>query len=287
MVALQFVRGDTMSDSDRTIGARAVPSYVVGIGGSAGSLVALESFFGALQAESTMTFIVATHADPRATRILAEIVARFTSLCVRALPEGSAPERLESGVVYVVPADKRVVMRDGRANLCPAAGSLRFAVVDALFRALAGDAGSRAIAIVLSGMRVGGTAGLEAIRRGLGQIFVQEPTSAAHPSMPSSAIAAGLADLVGTPDQIAEAIDALDHRASIRVGTVSLDAVLAVLRTHHGHDFTECKRSTMSRRIERRMSMHRIAAVGSYVALLERDQGEVTRLVADLRIGAR
>jgi two-component system CheB/CheR fusion protein len=277
-----------MSDSEPAARTDGQPSYVVAMGGSAGSLAAFQSLFGALQADSSMAFLVVTHSHPRHTRVFADILARFTSLPVRELcAAGPCGYLLESGTVYVAPSNRHVSVHDGRASLRPACETASASAVDALFRAVATDAGPRAIAVVLSGMGADGSVGLEVITRSFGQSFVQDPTSAAAPSMPLAAIAAGNADFVGTPDEIAETIDALDPRASIRVGGISVAAVLSRLSERHGHDFSDCKRSTVSRRIERRMSVHHIGAVSTYLDMLERDHGEVRRLVADLQISAR
>ena len=62
-------------------GSRA-PTYVVGVGGSAGSLEPLESFFGALRPHSTMSFVVATHRDPHEKGLLVDILTRATSMRV-------------------------------------------------------------------------------------------------------------------------------------------------------------------------------------------------------------
>ena len=59
--------------------------------------------------------------------------------------------------------------------------------------------------------------GLAAIKENLGCALVQAPSSAAYDAMPSSAIAAGLADFVGTPKELAQRLDAFVAHTAARV----------------------------------------------------------------------
>ena len=59
----QGVRVESMSTGERT-GAEAMPSYVVGIGASAGGLEALERLFKAMPLDTGMAFVVIQHLSP-------------------------------------------------------------------------------------------------------------------------------------------------------------------------------------------------------------------------------
>ena len=273
----------------------APPSHVVGIGGSAGSLEPIERFLGAIKPATTMSFIVVTHRDPRSKgTVMVEILARFTSLRVCEASQGVAVER---GVVYVVPSDKHLDMRGDKVELRDRPSDARERTpIDSLFRAIAKERGDRGVAVVLSGMGSDGTVGLAAIKEHLGIALVQEPSSAAYDAMPRSAIATGLADFVGPPEMLAETLAAIAAQPATGLGKIaenepspspepSLADVLAVVRTRSGTDFSQYKRSTMSRRVERRMKLHRVADIPGYLELLARDSGEVDRLFGDLLIG--
>ncbi len=268
---------------------------MVGIGGSAGSLEPIERFLGAIAPSTTMAFIVVTHRDPRSKgTMMVDILARFTEMRVSEATQGLVVER---GVVYVVPSDKHLDMRDGRVELRDRPNDARERTpIDSLFRAIAGDRGDRGVAVVLSGMGSDGTVGLAAIKEHLGIALVQEPSSAAYDAMPRSAIATGLADVIDRPEKLAEtlmaiaaqpgsAIESVADVPSSGGGDASLADVLAVVRSHSGNDFAQYKKSTMARRIERRMKLHRVPDIASYVALLERDPAEIDRLFGDLLIG--
>src|SRR4051794_24186122 len=55
---------------------------VVGLGGSAGSIQALQRFFGAMPAETGMAFVVVLHLAPEYESVMDEIIGRATSMRV-------------------------------------------------------------------------------------------------------------------------------------------------------------------------------------------------------------
>ncbi len=56
------------------------------------------------------------------------------------------------------------------------------------------------------------------------------------------------------------------------------------LRSAHGVDFTHYKRTTIRRRIERRMMLRRIESLDEYRESLDRDPGELAALYQDFLI---
>ena len=57
-----------------------LPSFVVGIGGSAGALNAYKTFLDALPANTGMAFIIVSHITPTASSELAQILSRHTKM---------------------------------------------------------------------------------------------------------------------------------------------------------------------------------------------------------------
>src|SRR6185503_21357990 len=74
--------------------------------------------------------------------------------------------------------------------------------IDFFFRSLAEDQQERSIGVILSGMGSDGTLGLRAIKEKAGVAFVQAPLSARFDGMPTSAIEAGLADVVAAVEEL-------------------------------------------------------------------------------------
>ncbi|MBA4110584.1 MAG: hypothetical protein C0487_13435 [Leptothrix sp. (in: Bacteria)] len=73
---------------------------IVGLGGSAGSITALQSFFQAMPPDSGMVFVVILHLSPDHESRLAELLQRATSMPVIQV---SGTQKVEPNCVYVIP----------------------------------------------------------------------------------------------------------------------------------------------------------------------------------------
>jgi len=273
------------------------PLFVVGIGASAGGLEALVELVGAVPATG-MAFIVVQHLAPTHESLLPEILAKKTTMAVSAATAGAA---VQPDHVYVIPPDALLTVHEGlievkRRTSAPE----RPFPVDLLFSSLAAAYGERAIGIVLSGADADGSLGLREIKHAGGFTFAQQPESARFPTMPRHAIETGSVDLVLRPKEIAGELARLSARfrtaepgtestseGTLDVGTdenTVLTQIFQRLRAAHGVDFTHYKRTTIRRRIERRMMLRRIGNLGEYRESLDRDPGELAALYQDFLI---
>jgi two-component system CheB/CheR fusion protein len=266
---------------------------IVGIGTSAGGLEALEVFFRHVPARSGAAHVVVQHLDPTHKGMLAELLQRSTSMPV---VEASDNMRVERDHVYVIPPNKDMSLLHGTLYLLPRAQASdrgRVLPIDFFFRSLAEDQQERSIGVILSGMGSDGTLGLRAIKEKAGAAFVQAPTSARFDGMPRSAIDAGLADVVAPVEALPERIDAYRRHAPFMVRpearldaeTAAFDKLFVLLRSRTGNDFSLYKRSTIHRRIERRMGLHQIDTLGNYVRFLHDNPVEIDLLFKELLIG--
>jgi len=64
-----------------------------------------------------------------------------------------------------------------------------------------------------------------------------------------------------------------------------LEKILLLVRSQTGHDFSQYKRSTINRRVERRMAVHQIDRLENYLRYLQLTRSEVDALFRDLLIG--
>jgi len=272
-------------------------SRIVGIGASAGGLEAISELLGALPAATGMAYIVVQHLAPRHDSLLSEILAKKTAIPVSVALSG---EVVRPDHVYVIPPDVTLTVLDGRIDLTPRPSTPeRSLPIDALFRSLAEASGDAAIAVVLSGGDSDGSAGVEAVRLAGGFTLAQSPETARFPDMPRHAIETGCIDLVLRPDEIARELVRLGQRrppaAAASGSTTSVDrntdadeaslrTIFHRLRSVHGVDFTAYKRTTIWRRLERRMALRRIAGLEEYRRLIEDDPGELAALFQDCLI---
>ncbi|MBK8594152.1 MAG: PAS domain-containing protein [Holophagales bacterium] len=268
------------------------PFPIVGIGASAGGLEALEEFFRHVPEGCGMAFVVVQHLDPTHVGVLAELLQRTTSMPVVQVRDRM---KVKPDSVYVIPPNRDLSLLHGSLHLLePTAPRGLRLPIDFFFRSLADDRHERSIGVVLSGMGSDGTPGLRAIKEAAGLVLVQEPATAKFDAMPRSAIAAGLADVVAPAAELPERIASYVKHASLLGRTApllpegersALEKVAIVLRARTGHDFSLYKKSTVQRRIERRMGIHQIDRIATYVQYLQKNPQEVDLLFRELLIG--
>src|SRR5215831_1520232 len=261
---------------------------IVTIGASAGGVAALQRFFEALPEETGAAFVVVVHLDPDHRSELPQILAGRTRMPVTQVNKA---EKLEADHVYVIPPDRRVQLIDHeisptefeepRGKRAPIDGFLRSATEHA----------SDGFAIILSGAGSDGAIGVRAVKEAGGIILVQEPEEAEYSSMPRSAIASGVADFVLPVRDLAARLVELIRvkRTTMRAEEPEVDEellrrVLAHLRVRTGHDFSKYKRSTVLRRLGRRMQVTRTDNLSDYYQALRDSADEAQALLSDLLI---
>ncbi|WP_255553893.1 chemotaxis protein CheB [Sphingomicrobium clamense] len=234
------------------------PLPIVGIGASAGGLEALREMLGAPNGPTGMAFVVIQHLDPDHESLMAQLLSRETSMTVSQVRGGETPE---PDHVYVIPPGHGLAIEDGSLILkeFERPRGLR-RPIDDFFESLSEEAGDRAACVVLSGTGADGAVGLRAIKEHGGIALAQEPTSARYDGMPLAAVGTGLVDFVKEPSGLIDTIGDYfrrkrDESAADGSSTVAshIDMLCSTVHELIGHDFSGYKRSTLERRIERRM----------------------------------
>lgn len=274
---------------------------VVGLGGSQGSLVALQTFFDALPEATGMAYVVVVHLSPEHDSILAKILQRGTTMPVKQVLE---PEKLMADHVYVIPPGRHLAMQAGILQTTEFDGTRGSNVaVDLFFRSLAESHGASATAVVLSGGDGDGASGLKRVKERGGLTIAQDPTEAEAEGMPRSAIATGMVDWVlPVAEMPRRLLDYRENRRRIQLPPAntaelsesklvqqdqdeqSLRDVLAYLKARSGHDFSYYKRATILRRIGRRMQVNGTTTLAGYLDYLRTHPGESGALLQDLLI---
>lgn len=265
---------------------------IVGIGASAGGLKAFELFFSSMPSDSGMAFILVPHLDPSRVSMLPELLKKYTEMPLLQADDGTKVKR---DTIYIIPPNKKMAINHGSIVLTEPTEprGLRLPI-DGFFRSLAEDQGSNAIGIILSGTGTDGTMGLKAIKDAGGLTIAEDLASAEFDGMPRSAIESGMVDYVLAPEKIPEQIlnYAKGSRPPRSATTTALldklsnvlEEICDVLQSQTGHDFSSYKKSTVCRRIARRMSSRQIQDPADYLRLLEQDAQEVTALSKNLLI---
>ena len=269
--------------------APVAPFSIVGIGASAGGLEAFEQFFRNVPIDSGMAFVLVSHLDPSHASILTEILQRATAMPVVEVQDQMA---VTPNVVYVIPPNRDMSIFHGvlQLSIPEEPHGIRMPI-DAFLISLADDQGERAIGIILSGTGTDGTLGLRAILGGGGVTLVQDPATAKYDGMPVSAIRAGCATHVLPAEKMLKVLLAgkrilVAPRETPPASTAvsGMSRILMLLRSGTGHDFSSYKKSTIARRIERRMSQHCIVDFEIYARYLKENPAEVKLLFKELLI---
>ncbi|MGE3776120.1 MAG: chemotaxis protein CheB, partial [Pirellulaceae bacterium] len=269
------------------------PTYVVGIGASAGGLEALERFFHSMPADTGMAFVVVQHLSPDFVSVMDELLVRQTDLPVFTVQNGM---HVRPNAVYLIPPKKEMIISEGKLLLTDKDPKQGLTLpIDIFFRSLAQDLGPRAIGIVLSGTGSDGSRGIRHIHEMGGLVIVQNEETAKFDGMPRSALATGVVDLVVSPDQMADSLAkyaahpiARDLAAAARpvpVDETGMNKVLRLLRVAYGIDFSLYKPTTVLRRIERRLMLSQLLNFDQYVEQLSSVTAELNALYRDLLIG--
>ncbi|HEX5364941.1 MAG TPA: CheR family methyltransferase, partial [Gallionella sp.] len=194
--------------------------------------------------------------------------------------------------VYVIPPNRDLTIVHGRLQVTvPTQPHGQRMPIDGFLRSLSEDQADRAIGIILSGTGTDGTLGLRAILGAGGISLVQDPDTAKYEGMPSSAIKAGYATHVLPVEKMPEVLLSGSRIQTIQLerqlpptATSGINRILMLLRANTGHDFSQYKKSTIGRRIERRMSMHEIDDTEVYARYLKEHPAEIHVLFKELLI---
>ena len=268
---------------------------IVGIGASAGGLAAFEAFFSGMpvDADPGMAFVLVQHLAPDHTSILCDLIRRYTRMEVFEVEDGMP---VQINCVYIIPPGREMAFLNGTLQLFePSEPRGQRLPIDFFFHSLAQDQHELAIGIILSGTGSDGTLGVRAIKGEGGMVMAQNTASSEFDGMPRSAIATGLMDYELPPAEMpAQLIAYVAHAFGKlpRAGTMlphksesAMKKAFVLLRAQTGHDFSKYKPSTITRRIERRMAVHQIEGLDSYVKFLQQTPAEVEALFRDLLIG--
>jgi two-component system CheB/CheR fusion protein len=120
--------------------------HLVVVGSSAGGIEALGTLLGGLQRSFPAPVILAQHLDPNHESHLQTVLQRKTEMPVVLVTE---TEKMQPGSVYVVPANRHVVVNDGTVGV-EGAGDLDRPrpSVDLLLKTAARAYGERLVAVI-------------------------------------------------------------------------------------------------------------------------------------------
>lgn len=162
-----------------------LPSHVILIGTSAGGVSALLQLVKDLPPSLDAAVLIVLHVGANPS-LLPELLRSRCSWRVDHAQDGEVPS---AGTIHVAPPDHHMLLEADRLRLTrgPKENHARPAI-DPLFRSAALNWGRRVIGVILTGQLDDGAAGLQAVKECGGVAVVEDPTTAAEPSMPLAAL---------------------------------------------------------------------------------------------------
>ncbi|WP_197491390.1 CheR family methyltransferase [Methylomonas methanica] len=254
---------------------------VVGIGASAGGLQALLPVIFGLKLRARYAYVLAHHLSPDKPCSLIELLQSKCQLAVSWAEDGMA---LAPDHLFVCPPGHNIEVVDDRLIVSESEDGQPIAPsIDRLFRSIAETRQEKAIVVILSGSGHDGTLGAEAVAAAEGLVILQNPADAVHSAMPESVIKLGLADLVGSSQQIAEWLNHTDDIDFVINDEVmgSANAFAELIRlVHHttGLDVNSYKEGTLRRQAFRRFRSLEIESLERYVDYVKEHPEELSRL---------
>src|SRR5262245_2044331 len=100
--------GDLIDNIVPTYGYQMMP--MVGLGGSAGAISALQAFFESMPSSSGMVFVVVLHLSPHHQSTMAEMIQKWTAMAVLQAEDG---QKVYADHVYVIPPAKHLTAVNG------------------------------------------------------------------------------------------------------------------------------------------------------------------------------
>ena len=182
-----------------------MPSRVIAIGVSTGGPAALQYLFSQLPEDFPGALVVVQHMPEGFTEMFAQRLHESTPIEVK---EAQSGDLLLAGRALICPGNRHIkVRRMEHGDVVMLVDQPRVnghrPSVDVLFHSVAKELGSRAVAVLMTGMGDDGAAGLGAIRAAGGFTIAQSPDTCVVDSMPRSAIDRGFACRVESLPELA------------------------------------------------------------------------------------
>jgi two-component system, chemotaxis family, CheB/CheR fusion protein len=286
--ARQRHQGRCMTDSQTNNAVIAPdPPPICAIGASAGGVKALQDFFSAIDDDLGLSYVVIIHLSPDHPSQLGAILAGGTKMPVE---QAEHSLKLRPNSVYVIAPNRELMIEGDNLMARPITGPRsKRTPIDGFFHSVAATHRD-GLAVVLSGSGSDGALGIRAMKEAGGVVFVQDPNEAEYPMMPQSAIATRAADFVAPVldlvQRIGEVVRSKRAVHELKEDDIQQDIakIIGLLQARTGHDFSHYKRTTVMRRVARRMQVSRNDSIGSYINYLRSTPEEARELLADLLI---
>jgi two-component system CheB/CheR fusion protein len=273
----------TEEPGESATGEAVLPQLVV-VGSSAGGVEALSALLASLPRDFPAPVVLAQHLDPARHSHLQEILQRKTEIPV-VLVTTHAP--LVTNHIYVVPANRHVVVNDGTVSVEGDHTGRPRPSVDLLLSSAAKSYGDRLVAVILTGSGSDGAAGAVQVKSAGGTVVIQNPRTARFPSMPLALPPSAIDHVVDLDDMgvlLARLLAYPVAPHSQDAANTALAEIVNLVSTQSGVDFRPYKSTTLLRRVGRRMVASGVSSIDEYARHLADHPLEAGHLANSLLI---
>lgn len=188
---------------DQSAPAQGGIAHVVVLGASIGGPDALRTFLGELPADIPVVFLLVQHLESGYFERLAQQLQKSSPLPVKVASAGAVAL---PGEVLVIPANERVTLEaGGRLVFAPHVSVPHYTPsIDDVLHDVADGFGSRATAIIFSGMAGDAVEGAVYLTGKGGEVWAQDASSCVVSSMVDGARARGVVEFTGSPRELAQ-----------------------------------------------------------------------------------
>ncbi|OOO00071.1 MAG: hypothetical protein ATN35_09295 [Epulopiscium sp. Nele67-Bin004] len=271
--------------------------YIVAIGASAGGIAAINEFFDNTPSDTGACFVIIQHLSPNHKSFMAGLLANRTLMNV---VETQDNEEMLPNTVYLMTPGKNLWIEGNKLRVADKPQEEKVNLPINLFlKSLATQKKDKAIAVILSGAGADGSKGITCIKKNEGMVIAQDQTTAQFTSMPTNAVTTGCVDYIMTPAEMHQSIikyittglmpqKGREVNTNMKNGTGIIDPInkiMMLIKDQKGINFADYKRSTIIRRIERRMNMLEISNIEDYVEHIDNYSDEIDTLHNEIFIG--
>ncbi len=270
------------------------PTYIVGIGASAGGLSALKAMFKSKNSESVKdcAFVVTQHLSPNHKSSMLEILKKDSDL---KFINTSNDQDIKSGHVYLTPPGVHISLNDNKLRLIdkPPTGSKSRHLIDNFFISLAKEKKNNCVAVVLSGAGSDGSLGVQEIKKNNGLVICQDPHESTFDGMPTQTLETDAVDIVCKSKdifgKINRHIENIEDTESLfndekieQIG--SLKKIFDLIQNTYNLDLNAYKSNTINRRLKNRFSTLQVTNGDDYLDYLYNDPSELKQLFNSLLV---
>ncbi|MFM1999663.1 MAG: hypothetical protein RL204_1610, partial [Bacteroidota bacterium] len=227
--------------------------------------------------------------SPKHKSLLSKILGKETELDVL---EATHEQEIQPRTIYITPANKDITIIDGVILLHKTGPEIKpKPSIDKLFESLiAQREHTSCTVILLSGTGHDGSAHLEELKNNNIIIVAQDPKTAIYDGMPESAISTKLVDYILSPSDIGSNIlKIISGKKTPNTKTEdheqpAINGIFDLLHEKKGVNFNQYKKSTIQRRIGRRITETNQKDIDGYFKILQDEESEVDQLFDSLLI---